>query len=80
MKRKQNRNRLHSYTRWPNDLHKRIELAQADIHFANAMTKIMGRSDELFNIAAVAFRVESAAMEELAELEKSKEKGKPKPK
>jgi hypothetical protein len=58
------RHRLHTYTRWPNDLTRRIELADADIAFADAMTKIMGGCEELQKITEVAFRIKCDAKDE----------------
>jgi hypothetical protein len=58
------RHRLHTYTRWPNDPARRIELADADIAFADAMTKIMGGCGELRKIAEVAFRIKCDAKDE----------------
>jgi hypothetical protein len=61
---RERRHRLHTYTRWPNDLTRRIEFADTDIAFADAMTKIMGGCDELRKIASVAFRIKCDAKDE----------------
>ena len=51
-------NRLHSLTRWPLDLEKRLELATTDMDFAAVMRSIMGPPCELFErIHAAAFEI-----------------------
>ena len=59
-------NRLHSLTRWPSDPRRRLELAETDISFADALRKIVGkRMPEIDRIAICAFDVKFAAQDQL---------------
>ncbi len=61
-------NRLHSFTRWPSDPYRRLELAEVDLGFADAVCKIMGEGiPEINRIAFRAFQVEFRAQDELRE-------------
>lgn len=58
-------NRISTATRWPFDLHERLDRAETDISFADAMTKLMGRDRSLEEIAWRAFRIKCDVQDEL---------------
>lgn len=58
-------NRISAATRWPLDFDERLERAETDISFADAMTKLMGRDRSLEEIAWRAFRIKCDVQDEL---------------
>jgi len=50
-------NRISAATRWPLDRRERIDRADTDIAFADAMTKLVGYDRSLGEIAWRAFRI-----------------------
>ena len=59
------RNRLHTLTRWPSDPRRRLELAETDIWFADAISKIVCEDvPEIKQIALRAFRMKCQAQHE----------------
>lgn len=55
------RNRLHKFTKWPENAFSRREMAKTDIDFCTAIARIMDSSDGLSRILDKAFHVKAEA-------------------